>query len=148
MVRGKVFLSNCEQRPSASQMTLRNYGAASGGNSVEIKTDVLTATVSLSTDRCFAGQELGIALDVHPKPGWHVYGKPLPGNYQPVELAFEGPLVGEQSLEMPSAKPMLLKALGETLPRYEGEMRAIVKLVTSWRPPLRAKFLAAPGRRI
>jgi hypothetical protein len=147
-VRDKLFLRNYEHRPSASQMTLRNYGAAPGGNSVEIKTDVLAATVSLSADRCFPGQELGVALDVHLKPGWHVYGKPLTGNYQPVELAFEGPLVGEQSLQMPSAKPMLLKALGETLPVYEGEIRAIGKLGISWSPPMPAKFLEALGPRI
>ena len=147
-VRDKLFLRNYEHRPSASQMTLRNYGAAPGGNSVEIKTDVLTATVSLSTDRCFPGQELGVALDVHLKAGWHVYGKPLPGTYQAIELAFEGPLVGEQSLEMPSAKPLLLKALGETLPVYEGEIRAIGKLGISWSPPMPAKFLEPLGPRI
>jgi len=129
-------------------MTVRNYGAAPGGNSVEIKTDVLTATVSLSTGRCFPGQELGVALDVHLKAGWHVYGKPLPGTYQAIELAFEGPLVGEQSLEMPSAKPLLLKALGETLPVYESEIRAIGKLGISWSPPMPAKFLEALGPRI
>ncbi len=60
-------------------------------------------TVTLSTDRCFPGQELGVELEVPLKPGWHIYGKPLPGNYQATELACEGPLVGEQSLEMPSA---------------------------------------------
>lgn len=147
-VGDKLFLRNYEHRPSASQMTLRNYGAASGGNSVEIKTDVLTATVSLSTGRCFPGQELGVALDVHLKPGWHIYGKPLPENYQAIELAFEGPLVDEQSLEMPSAKPILLKALGETLPVYENDIRAIGKLGISWSPPMPAKFLEALGPRI
>src|SRR5216684_497019 len=97
---------------------------------------------------CFPGQELGVALDVHLKAGWHVYGKPLPGTYQAIELAFEGPLVGEQSLEMPSAKPLLLKALGETLPVYESEIRAIGKLGISWSPPMPAKFLEALGPRI
>jgi hypothetical protein len=98
-VRDKLFLHNYEHRPSASQMTFRNYGTASEGNSVEIKSEVLTATVSLSAERCFPGQELGVALEVRVKPGWHVYGTPLPGNYQATELALEGPLVGEQSLE-------------------------------------------------
>jgi hypothetical protein len=120
--------------------------AGRGRTSSKSKTDVLTATVSLSTDRCFPGQELGVALDVHLKPGWHVYG--TPGNYQATQLVFEGPLVGEQSLEMPSAKPILLKALGETLPVYENEIRAIGKLGISWSPPMPAKFLEALGQRI
>ena len=148
-VRDKLFLRNYEHRASASAVDFTAlWWSARARNSVEIKTDVLTATVSLSTDRCFPGQELGVALDVHLKPGWHVYGTPLPGNYQATELIFEGPLVGEQSLEMPSAKQMLLKALGETLPVYENEIRAIGKLGISWSPPMPAKFLEALGKRI
>ena len=64
---------------------------------VEIKADVLTATVSLSTDRCFPGQELAVSLSIHLKPGWHIYGKPLPDNYQATELLFDGLIVGEQA---------------------------------------------------
>jgi hypothetical protein len=57
-------------------------------------------------------------------------------------------LVDEQSLEMPPAKPMLLKALNETLLVYEAEIRAIGKLGVSWSPPIPAKFLEALGKRI
>jgi hypothetical protein len=147
-VRDKLFLRSYEHRASASQLILRHYGSGSAKNFVEIETDVMTATVSLSAARCFPGQELGVAVDVHLKPGWHVYGTPLPGNYQATELVFEGPLVGEQSLEMPLAKPTLLKALGETLPVYENEIRAIGKLGISWSPPMPAKFLEPLGQRI
>jgi hypothetical protein len=81
--------------------------------------------VSLSTDRCFPGQELAVSLGIHLKPGWHIYGKPLPDNYQATELLFDGLIVGEQALELPPSKPMLLKSLGETLPVYSGEIRAV-----------------------
>jgi len=146
-VRDKLFLPNYEHRPSASQMTIRHaFGA--GANSAEIKTDVLTATVSLSTDRCFPGQELGVTLEVRLEPGWHIYGDPLPNNYQSTLMQFEGPLVGEQSLEMPPAKPMLLKALGETLPVYEGKVRVLGKLGIRWSPPMPAKFLEPLGQPI
>jgi hypothetical protein len=148
VVRDKLFLRNYEHRPSASQMTIRHYGSRADGNLVEIKTNVLDATVSLSTDRCFPGQELGVALDVHLKAGWHIYGEPIPKHYQATQLTFEGPLVDEQSLEMPPPKPMLLKALGETLPLYEGEVRAIGKLGIRWSPPIPARFLEPLGKRI
>jgi Disulphide bond corrector protein DsbC len=146
-VRDKLFLPSYEHRPSASQMTIR-HAVGAGANSVEIKTDVLTATISLSTDRCFPGQELGVALDVNLKPGWHIYGEPLPTSYQPTELKFEGPLVDGQSIAMPSAKPVLLKALGETLPVYQGEIRALGKLGIRWSPPIPAKFLEPLGQPI
>jgi hypothetical protein len=147
-VRDKLFLRSYEHRPSASQLILRNYGRGSGNNSVAIETDVLSATVSLSAERCFPGQELGLALDARLKPGWHIYGTPLPSNYQAAELAFEGLLVGEQSLEMPAARPMLLKALAETLPVYDDEIRAIGKLRIKWSPPRPAQFLEPLGQRI
>ncbi len=75
-VRDKLFQRNYEHRASASEITLRHYGGRAGGNSVDIESDVLSATVSLSTDRCFFGQELGVELEIHLKPGWHFYGKP------------------------------------------------------------------------
>ncbi len=147
-VLDKVFLENYEHRPSVTQFTLRRGGMAAAPNSLEIKTDVLTAIIGLSTDRCFPGQELGVALEVNLQPGWHVYGTPLPDNYQSIELKFEGPLVDEQSLEMPAAKPVLLKALGETLPVYEGKISALGKLGIKWSPPAPIKFMEALGKRI
>ena len=147
-VRDKVFLENYEHRASVTQFTLRRGGIAAAPNSIEIKTDVLTATIGLSTDRCFPGQELGVALEVNLQPGWHVYGTPLPDNYQSIELQFEGSLVDDQSLEMPTAKPVHLKALGETLPVYEGKISAIGKLGIKWSPPMPVKFMESLGKRI
>jgi hypothetical protein len=147
-VRDKLFLPSYEHRPSASQAILRHFGDDARGNSVDIDAGALTATVSLSTDRCFPGQELATSLSIRLKPGWHIYGKPLPGNYQPTELLFNGLIVGEQSLRLPAARPMLLKALGETLPLYGGELRAVGKLGIKWSPPAPAKFLEPFGKRI
>jgi len=143
-VRDKVFLSNYEHRPSASQMTVL-HAPGTGANSIEIKTAVLTARIGLSADRCFPGQELGVAVEVNLKPGWHIYGEPLPTNYKSTILQFEGSLVGEYSLEMPPAKPVLLKALGQTLPVYKGEIRAVGKLGIRWSPPIPARFLEPLG---
>ena len=147
-VRDKLFLRDYQLRPSASTIVLRHFGETVGGASVDIGTDVLHATVSFSTDRCFPGQELGVSLHLRLQPGWHVYGKPLPGNYQTTELLFDSPLVGEYSLELPPPQPMLLRALGETLPVYEGEMRAVGKLGIKWSPPRPAPFLQALGKQI
>jgi hypothetical protein len=151
-VRDKLFLPSYEHRPSASALALRNTDGAFAGNSVEIDAGVFRATVTLSADRCFPGQELATALSIRLNSGWHIYGTPLPANYRPTELVFESPIVGEQSIELPAAKPMRLEALGETLPVYEGEVRATGRLGIKWSPPMPAKFLEpfgkpiAPGR--
>jgi hypothetical protein len=138
-VRDKHFLPDYQQRPSASQMVFRNFGDDGRGNSVRLETGPLNATISLSTDRCFFGQEVAVSLTVRIKPGWHIYGSPLPEIYQPAELTFESPAVGSQSLTLPPARPLLLPALGETLPVYEGEVRAAGTIGVKWSPPAEAK---------
>ena len=148
IVRDKRFLPNYEYRPSATALALRNSHGAAAMNSVEIDAGAFSAKVTLSTDRAFPGQELATALLIRLKPGWHIYGKPLPSNYRPTELIFEGPIVGEQSIELPPAKPMLLKALGETLPVYEGEVSATGRLGIKWSPPMPVKFMEPFGKTI
>ena len=149
VVRDKRFLPSYEYRPSAAALVLHNAGgAAAGTNSVEIDAGAFVATVSLSSDRCFPGQELATALSIRLNPGWHIYGKPLPASYRPTELIFESPIVGEQSIELPAPKPILLKALGETLPVYEGEVRATGRLGIKWSPPMPVKFMEPFGKTI
>jgi hypothetical protein len=145
IVRDKLFLRSYEHRPSASEVVLKHFDGA-GANSVEIKSGVVNATVSLSTDRCFPGQELGLAVDLRVDPGWHIYGRPLPSNYQAVDLTFESPLIDYQLLELPAPQPLLLPALGETLPVYGGELKAHGKLAIKWSPPMPAPFLLALGK--
>jgi hypothetical protein len=145
-VRDKHFLRSYEHRASATQVVLRQAGpASSGSNSVVITADTLEATITLSTDRCFPAQELGAFLRIKLKPGWHVYGKPLPANYQALELVFDNVLVDSQSIEFPPAPQMHLLALGETLPVYTGEIEAFGKVGIRWSPPMPAKFLLALG---
>ncbi len=147
-VREKHFLPSYEHRASASQVVLRDSESSAGANAAQIKTDFFDAVVTLSTDRCFPGQELGFAVRVDLKDGWHVYGKPLPSNYQALEVTFEGPLADEQSLEWPAATPVRFPALGETLPIYTGEVRAYGKVGIRWSPPMPAKFLLPLGAMI
>ena len=64
------------------------------------------------------------------------------------ELIFESPLIGEQSLELPAPQPLLLPALGETLPVYGGEIKAHGKVGIKWSPPMPAPFLLALGKTI
>ncbi|HTT76116.1 MAG TPA: redoxin domain-containing protein [Candidatus Binataceae bacterium] len=146
-VRDKLFLPSYEHRASASQVLSRHFGER-GANSAEIKAGVVDATVSLSIDRCFPGQELGLSLDVRIAPGWHVYGKPLPSNYQAIELKLESPLIDEQSLEFPAPAPVVLKALGETLSVYSQELKANGKVRIRWSPPVPAPFLEGLGEKL
>jgi hypothetical protein len=64
IVRDKRFLRNYEYRPSATALALRNADGAAAMNSVEIDAGAFGATVTLSADRAFPGQELATSRTV------------------------------------------------------------------------------------
>ncbi len=143
-VQDKLFLRDYQLRPSAAVL-LRTVADAVRGTTTEITTDVLQATITLSTDRCFPGQELAVGLNVRLIPGWHVYGPSVAGNYQALTVTFDSPLVAEYSLNLPPSTPVLLKALGETLPVYTEDIQAVGTLRIKWSPPAPMPFLEALG---
>jgi hypothetical protein len=63
-------------------------------------------------------------------------------------LILESPLIGEQSLELPASQPMLLPALGETLPVYGGGLKSHGKVGIKWSPPMPLPFLKGLGEKI
>jgi hypothetical protein len=62
-VKGKVFLADYQERPTASQVLLTDFGTSVGNNSVVVQADGVTAKVMLSDTRSFSGQQLGLAID-------------------------------------------------------------------------------------
>lgn len=143
----KLFLRDYQLRPSAAVL-FRHVPDAVSGIATEITTDVLHATIRLSTDRCFPGQELAVGLTVRLAPGWHVYGPAVASPYQALALTFESPLVAEHALTLPPPTPVLLPALGETLPAYTGDIQAVGSLRIKWSPPVPVPFMEAFGATI
>jgi cytochrome c biogenesis DsbD-like protein len=128
VVRDKQFLNDYRERPTASEVLLKDFGVA-GGRKLIVRADDVEAVVQLSAIKAFAGQELGIAVDFHVKPPWHVYGEPLPQNYTATSLRFDDAGVSRQSLTFPKPQPVTIASLGETLPVYTGSFRAAGALV-------------------
>ncbi len=145
IVQDKWFLRDYQLRPSATAVLLRHFPHTSSGTVTEITTNVLQATITLSTERCFPGQELALGLHVRLNPGWHVYGPSVASAYQALTLTFDSPLVAECSLNLPQPTPLLLKALGETLPVYTEDIQAVGSLRIKWSPPAPVPFLEALG---
>jgi AhpC/TSA family/Disulphide bond corrector protein DsbC len=142
-VRDKLFIPDYQFRVSASEIVVRNFGASRTANSAAISANPIEGKISLSASRCFSAEEVAVVIELRVKQGWHIYGSPLPANYQGLEVVFASPIIGEQAIEFPPARPMRLEALGETLPVYEGEIRAIGRLRVKWSPAKDAKFLHA-----
>lgn len=123
-VRDKQFLPDYQTRPSSSQILLKNFAATAGGPAVSITADDLRATVTLSSNKAVAGEQLGVAAELVIPAGWHIYGRPLPDNYVATSISFERDLVTAESFDFPKATPVEFKSLGETLPVYSGLIRA------------------------
>jgi hypothetical protein len=140
-VADKVFLPDFQDRATASEVLLKDFGIGAGNDVVEIKSDETSARIQLSDSSAFSGQELAVAANFAIKPGWHVYGQPLPKGYVPTAISFDNAMVAQQSFEFPKPTPIKFVALGETLPAYTGDFKAIGKV-------LLRKKLPAGGHRL
>jgi len=126
----KYFVPNYQHRVTASAVVLREFGVAGdGASTVTLRSGALTVEIGLSAAKAFAGQEVGFFAKFTLQPGWHVYGSPLPQAYTATSVAFEDPKIVRQSFELPSATPMHLAALGETIPVYSGSFQGLGSLL-------------------
>lgn len=141
-VADKVFLPDYEDRATASEVLLKDFGAGIGNDAVEIKSDETSARIQLSDSSVFSGQELAVAADFAIKPGWHIYGTPLPKGYVPTAITFDTTMVAQQSFDFPQPRPIKFVALGETLPAYTGDFKAIGKILLREKLPAGQQKLA------
>ncbi len=126
----KYFVTNYQHRVTASAVVLREFGvAADGAPTVTLRSGALTVEVGLSAPKAFAGQEVGFFAKFTLQPGWHIYGSPLPQTYTATSVAFEDPKIIRQSFELPSAAPMRIAVLGETIPVYSGSFQGLGSLL-------------------
>ncbi len=141
-VADKVFLPSFQDRATASEVLLRDFGAGVGNDAVEIKSDETSARIQLSDSSAFSGQELAAAVYFAIKPGWHIYGEPLPRGYVATAITFDPAMVAQQSFDFPKPTPVRFAALGETLAAYTGEFKAMGKLLLREKLPVGKHQLA------
>jgi peroxiredoxin len=129
-VRAKYFLPDFQTRVASSKILLNEFGTISNGKSVSISADDVRVVITASTDHAVAGQEIGVAADFTVANGWHIYGQPLPVNYTPTKIAFDGEYVATQAFDFPAPEKVAFPELGETLPVYKGAFRAKGSIIT------------------
>jgi Disulphide bond corrector protein DsbC/AhpC/TSA family len=128
-VTDKVFLPSYQDGATASEVLLKDFATSASGDAVEVKSDQTTVHIRLSDSSAFSGQELAVAANFSIKPGWHIYGQPLPKGYVPTAISFDDAMVAQQSFDFPRPTPIKFVALGETLPAYTGNFKAIGKVL-------------------
>jgi hypothetical protein len=141
----KYFVPNYQHRVTASAVVLQEFGAV-GEDAVKVvlRSSALTVEIGLSAGKAFAGQEISFYARFKLEPGWHVYGTPLPEAYTATSIAFDDPKIVRQSFGLPEAKPMIIAALSETLPVYDGSFQGRGSLLLKF--PLEAGRIVLSGK--
>lgn len=119
VVISKYFEEDYTERYTASEILVRQYGAAAGSAHSTIETKHLKLSSAASTGVVRPGQRIALTLDIEMKPRMHVYAPGAQAEYIPIDWsAPPGHLVAYP-------KPVMLRfeALNETSPVYQGEFR-------------------------
>jgi Disulphide bond corrector protein DsbC/AhpC/TSA family len=122
-VKDKLFLADYQERPTASELLLKDFGV--GGNSITVKAADISAEVTISDAKSYSGHRLGVTVAFEVAPGWHIYGAPLPYEYTSTQVKFSADFVQSQSLTFPPSTPLKLKVLNQTFPVYSGSFKTV-----------------------
>ena len=87
------------------------------------QTDELTAKAYFASPTLRPRQLTVLTVEVSLGEGLHIYGHPLQEGYVPTELEVDGSeYLKVEGVDYPEPETMELKALGETLPVYTGNL--------------------------
>lgn len=137
-VVAKYFEEDYTQRFTASDILIRQFGAAAGAAHTSTETKHLRLSASASSDRVRGGQRIALTLDIEMKPKMHVYA-PGVENYIPIDWTITPQeVVTLHPMTAPPSKRLRLEAIDETVPVYEGHLRLVREITLGRENKLRA----------
>jgi len=141
----KYFEPNYQHRVTAAAVAFQEFGqVSSGAPEITLESEALSVRVGLPSPMAFAGQKVGFFARFTLRPGWHIYGAPLPAGYTATSIEFEGPAVTRQDIAWPEPEMVEFPVLKETLPVYSGSFEIQGTLLLKF--PLPEGELTLPGR--
>ncbi|MGP8244383.1 MAG: protein-disulfide reductase DsbD domain-containing protein [Bryobacteraceae bacterium] len=143
MVVQKYFEKDFRQRYTASEILTRQYSDAADKLVQTIETRHLRLTSSASLGAVHTGERLALVADIELKPGMHVYAPEVHQGYIPIELKLTAtPAFQAHPAAYPPARELHLKAIGETVPVYQGRFRVVEDITIA--PEAQVKPLLSP----
>jgi peroxiredoxin len=143
VVTAKYFEDDYRERDTSSEILIRQYGVNPGHVQSSVQTKHLTLSASASGSTIGPGQHLILTLEVELKPKMHVYAPGVQG-YIPIDWSMKGaPLFTAEAATYPASKILLLPAINERVPVYEGKFRLIREVVLTAQTAAQAPV--APG---
>ena len=124
-VTAKYFEEDYTQRFTASDILVRQFGAAAGSAHATTDTKHLRLSSSASADRVRSGQRIALTLDIDLKPEMHVYAPGVAG-YIPIEWSMApSEAILAHPVVTPPSKRLHLPAIDETVSVYGGQFRLV-----------------------
>ena len=129
VLTAKYFEAEYQERVTASDILARQFGAHPEASPGGATGEHLSITESTSARMAIGGQKLALILTIEMKPGIHVYAPGVKG-YKPVSWEMTDgraklPPRFFTEVAWPKAKLLHLKAIGETVPVYEKNLRLL-----------------------
>ena len=131
-VVSKYFEDDYTQRDTASEILVREFGAAAGASHTTVETKHLNLSSSASAGVVRSGQHIVLTLDIELKPKMHVYAPGVQEGYRPIEWTVaESPAVSAAAVTFPSSETLFLEAINEKVPVYRNRIRLVRELTIS-----------------
>lgn len=130
------FTDDLRHRISATTLAFEHGAQTGRGPAVTLEASEVTLRLEFSSLHVHTGQEISYAATLDIAPGWHLYGPGAGAAYQPLELLFDGPLVGAHRIAFPPAVTMLQPGESETVPTYAGQIEGRGRIRLTWSPPV------------
>ena len=122
-VVSKYFEDDYKERDSATDILARQFGAQADVRSGVLETRHLRLRTTASTPTARPGHRIVLSLDIELKPKMHVYSPGVEG-YIPIDWKMEeGAFLKTLPFTYPASQKLLLPAIHETVPVYQGHFR-------------------------
>jgi len=127
----KRFHPNYRLRDTGAGLVeaLFDFEASEHGSERGAAVDVIRVRAYLDSPTYRSYQEFHLVVEVSAQDGYHVYGRPIPDGYAPLDItvaAFDGLVAGE--VAWPAPHPFKVEGLDEDFWVYEGTVRAVLPL--------------------
>lgn len=129
IVKSKYFEDDYRERFTAGSILVKDFGLL-GEEGRELTTKHLKLRTWVSNTKAYVGSRVTLGVDVDLPPGLHVYAPGVQPSYKPIDWKIQ-----ESSAwitlpgDYPKSRLLLLPAINEAVPVYEGKFRLTRELV-------------------
>jgi hypothetical protein len=141
VILAKAFTGDLRHRVAGAALVFEQLGVGEFAQArppdAIVDAGVLRASITMSTNQLFGGQEFAFAVDLQIASGWHVYADSVPAPYKPLRVTMdpERVLLSRHEVTHPEPSWITFAATSESLPVHEGTIRLTGRARLRWSPP-------------